>query len=748
VIFRYEREKWKAIVEEIVEVHKQGRPILVGTTTVEKSEKLGEMLKRRGIKYELLNAKPEYAAREAEIVAQAGRLGAVTIATNMAGRGTDIILGGNPEFLAWARLKNQYPTRLDVPPDVWKRTVEEIEAKEKMKEEGRRVAELGGLHIIGTERHDARRIDNQLRGRAGRQGDPGSSRFFLSLEDDLMRIFAGEWVAAILTRLGMEEGQSIESPMVSRRIEAAQKKIEERHFDIRKNLLEYDEVMDYQRRKVYSYRQEILDGANCRLRILGMLREQITLAVDRLMDDAYGAESFAEFAANRLGVEFDGADFTRSDFAEATRTAKDKAARQATTLIQEALDENLNPDVDPKEWNWEALAKFVSTRWGLKTTGRELKQIGRDGLVEHLLPQVEEAIEKVDLADGAAMLEPDYGRQSVCAWARQKFGLTVRPEELADKDPEEIKDLLWERTQALYTQKDIEFPVQVALANFMSDRPLPGGGQRYNREGLYQWAKERFADAAHLFSEDAFRTHSRSQLRELLLEASRKCYPADGYQRIAAALDRHFADADVLREAKAAELAAWARDALRLTVDAAALTGQDRAGAEQVLANAFDDRYRPEMRGMERWLLLDRLDYDWKDHLYAMDHLRSGIGLVGYAQVDPKTEYKREGMKLFDKMWEDVQAKVTDYIFRMEEVAQYSADARWQISATVHEQAPRGLPTSDGMRAQQDAAIAGSQQSDKKIEPIRNRGQRVGRNDPCPCGSGKKYKNCCMRTAV
>ena len=182
VIFRTEKEKWKAVVEEIVEIHKAGRPILIGTTDVDKSVKLSELLKRRGIKHELLNAKPEHAAREAEIVAQAGRIGAVTIATNMAGRGTDIILGGNPETLAWAKLKDKYATRLDVPEDEWKKTVDDIEAKEKMKEEGRKVAEMGGLHIVGTERHEARRIDNQLRGRAGRQGDPGSSRFYLSLK--------------------------------------------------------------------------------------------------------------------------------------------------------------------------------------------------------------------------------------------------------------------------------------------------------------------------------------------------------------------------------------------------------------------------------------------------------------------------------------------------------------------------------------------------------------------------------------
>src|SRR4051794_31426062 len=185
VIFRTAKEKWKASVDEVLEVNKTGRPILIGTTDVEQSLVLSEMLKRRGIKHELLNALPEHAARESEIVAQAGRIGAVTIATNMAGRGTDIILGGNPETMAWAKLKNKYASRLAVPEEEWKQTVDEIEQKEQMKGEGRRVVEMGGLHIIGTKRHAARRIDNQLRGRAGRQGDPGSSRFYLSLDDDL-----------------------------------------------------------------------------------------------------------------------------------------------------------------------------------------------------------------------------------------------------------------------------------------------------------------------------------------------------------------------------------------------------------------------------------------------------------------------------------------------------------------------------------------------------------------------------------
>src|SRR5580692_746265 len=238
------------------------------------------MLKRRGIKHELLNALPEHAAREAEIVAQAGRIGSVTIATNMAGRGTDIILGGNPETLAWARLKDKYATRLDVPDEVWKATVSEIRSKEGMEEERDVVAALGGLHIVGTERHDSRRIDNQLRGRAGRQGDPGSSRFFLSLQDDLLRIFGGDRMQNLMLRLGMEEDVPIESNLITKRIAAAQKAVEAQNFESRKHLLEYDDVMNKQRKAVYSMRRGLLEGVDQKARVMEMTSGVIAAAVE------------------------------------------------------------------------------------------------------------------------------------------------------------------------------------------------------------------------------------------------------------------------------------------------------------------------------------------------------------------------------------------------------------------------------------------------------------------------------------
>jgi len=561
-----------------------------------------------------------------------------------------------------------------------------------------------------------------------------------------MRIFAGEWVANILTRLGMEEGQAIESGMVSRRIEGAQKKVEERNFDIRKNLLEYDEVMDHQRKRVYGYRQEILEGGNCKIRVLDMLDDQVNLAIDRFMDEDYGPGGFAQFAANRLGVEFDAADFARSTFAEAERAARDKASRMIQTQISESLEENLGAD-DEKEWNWKALSHQVNTRYGLSTNDRQLKQMGRDDVSGFLIEQAEKAVAEIDLTGGRMFLEPDWGLRSIGDWARLKFQIKLAVEDLSGKSSDEIKELLHGKVMELYRQKEIEFPVKVGMARFMADRQqAAAGGQRYDREGLYQWSRQRFPGAVDAISEEDFRTQSRARLQEELLKISREYFPKLGHLQIDEKLEEAFRGTDLSEPDDAKELADWARAELSAEVPKAALTGVTQNVARQALWNAFDDRYRPEMRAMERSLVLSQLDASWKNHLYTMDHLRSTVGLRGYAQEDPKTVYKREGMKEFDQMWETVQDKITDTVFRMEEEEAFQ-ESVWSIGATIHETAPKHSVQANGenIRDQQEAAIAGSQRSGKKLEPIRNRGERVGRNDPCPCGSGKKYKNCHMR---
>ena len=344
VVYRTEKEKFAAIVEEIKDCHQRGQPVLVGTISIEKSEKIAGMLSRNGIKHNVLNAKQH--EREAEIVAQAGRKGAVTIATNMAGRGTDILLGGNADFMF-----KQVLYREEQLPEERKLAVyEEIRADcEKNKQE---VVALGGLHILGTERHESRRIDNQLRGRAGRQGDPGSSRFYLSLEDDLMRIFASERVSQLMLKLGMEEGIPIEHGMVTRAIANAQKKVEAHNFEIRKQLLEYDDVMNKQREVIYQHRRAVLSGEN-------------------LSDDL----------------------------------------RQMTgNLVESALNVYCPAEQYPEEWDMKGLTEMMQGQFGLDITqgkqdsGESLRDIGRDALPEDLKAQVRDAYDRKEKELGPELM--------------------------------------------------------------------------------------------------------------------------------------------------------------------------------------------------------------------------------------------------------------------------------------------------------------------------------------------------------
>jgi preprotein translocase subunit SecA len=728
VIYRTEKEKWTAVADEVERVHRwdslalsdgswrvgrilgenettiefedketrskesiprktvrdlqhRGCPVLVGTVSIEKSELLSSLLEARGIDHQVLNAK--HHKREAEIIAQAGRRDAVTIATNMAGRGTDIILGGNPDTLAWARLQEKYPTRLDVPKEEWDTLVREISDRENMKVEGDEVRGMGGLHIIGTERHEARRIDLQLRGRCGRQGDPGSSRFFLSLEDDLMRIFAGEWVKNVLTRLGMQDGEAIESRMVTRRVEAAQKKVEERNFDVRKNLLEYDEVMDEQRKRVYGFRQKILDGSDCRELILDMIDRQIDQNVGSFLDKDYGPQTYATWAAGQLACELDAADFRGLNPEEAERLATDQAIRQSETQIFEAVEENIPDGEDEGEWNWGALATFANARWKTRLTDRDLKKIGRQNVVEYLQGAVREAIAKIDLAEGGKFLAHDFGLRSACGWTEWRFGESLAPADVENAvqtglDPKQFRELVKRKAHEVYGRREIEYPVLAGLSHFI--RPQADGSRALDRDGLLAWARERFDP--DLTPAD-LETNDLDQLRRVLSDASRR---------------RH----------------------------------------------ARSDDPRDEMKRMERAVLLQFLDNAWKDHLLAMDHLRSSVGLRGYAQVDPKVEYKREGMRTFDLMWKGIDERVTDIVYRIEQVEDDALRSTWKETAAIHAAAPSAtLPEPPAA----DASAAEPSNPDDHVEPIRNLAGKVGRNDPCPCGSGKKFKNCCGRSS-
>ena len=344
VVYRTEPEKFRAVVEEIRELHQKGQPVLVGTISIEKSERLSGLLKKAGVKHVVLNAK--YHEKEAEIVAQAGRKGAVTIATNMAGRGTDIVLGGNAEFLARERLRKRKVNLAELTREQWESALGDVEQEFQQGRE--QVIAAGGLHILGTERHESRRIDNQLRGRSGRQGDVGSSRFYLSLEDDLMRIFASEKVSGIMQRLGMEEDVPIESRLISKRIESAQKQVEAHNFSIRKHLLEYDDVMNQQRKTIYGLREQFLGKTDQKEYLL------------QLSEDVVGG----------------------------------------------FIDGYCDADSDPEEWDGEGLRKAVAQQFGLDLRHENVRveELNREELLQAICARAKEKYQRKDQEIGSPQM--------------------------------------------------------------------------------------------------------------------------------------------------------------------------------------------------------------------------------------------------------------------------------------------------------------------------------------------------------
>jgi len=468
LIYKTGREKFNAVIEDIRERHAAGQPVLVGTISIEDSETLASLLKKRGVPHNVLNAK--HHEKEAEIVAQAGRKGSVTIATNMAGRGTDIVLGGNPEMLARRESEGggdeqAYAAALE--------KYRGVCAAEKQE-----VLDLGGLYILGTERHESRRIDNQLRGRSGRQGDPGESRFYLSLDDDLLRIFGSHRVAFVMDKLRVPENEPIEHGLISKAIENAQRKVEAHNFDIRKHLLEYDDVMNRQREVIYSQRRSVLGGEEIRATFVSIVDEQLGDMIDTFC-----------------------------------------------------------PDKNPQDWNWQAL------------------------------------------------------------------------------------------------QEDF-----MALFNFSAE--LPDVESNLSAEGLEE------------------------SLREQVL------------QRF---------------DAKEAD-------------------------------------FTPSvMEQMLKFLLLQSIDSQWKDHLLSIDHLKEGIGLRGYGQKNPKEEYKREAYGLFMEMMGRIRQEVVNKTFRVQL-------AREEDVERLEE---------ERRRQQINLNQVGGGVEPGAKQPLKRDDDKVGRNDPCPCGSGKKYKKCC-----
>lgn len=735
-------EKQVVKKSDITEIGRRGRPVLIGTVSIEKSEQLGAHLERRGIPHEVLNAK--HHKREAEIISQAGRLGGVTIATNMAGRGTDIILGGNPETLAWARLQDKYATRLDVPHDEWEALIKEIDEKEQMSVAGKTVREIGGLYVIGTERHESRRIDLQLRGRCGRQGDPGSSRFYLSLEDDLMRIFAGDWVRGMMSKLGMGEGEAIENTFVSRRITAAQKKVEERNFEIRKNLLEYDEVMDQQRKRIYSYRQQILDGVSCREMVLEQIQQQIEHYVNMYTDPMFGAEAYTKWVSKKLSCDLEPRDFRNLDPGTAAAYAIDAAERSAETQIIDAIEENLPIDEPQEDWNWNALSKWINTRYGTNYSVNDLKKIPRPEIDEKLIERVFHRLSESDLSEGDTLLSADYGLKMLVGWMKNKFGIELDIEDLRSREAPDIQDELIGVAGKAYRRKECEYPVLAGITRF--GRVVEQNQYQLDKESLLAWAKSRFDSA---LTDDELSVETLNEVKEKLTNVSETHYGL-GTEAQAAAMTKvkeFFGSVDPNTAAKYVagnngaldSLSEWFKQSLACDILPETIGEMDEEQLQRRVHQAVDDRYHPEIRRMERQVLLSIVDGSWKDHLLAMDHLRSAISLKGYAQMDPKVEYKREGMRMYGDMWFAIGEKMTDLIFRMEALDEGFVASTWHETNASHS-APPSVVEEKQIEDLKAADQAG--ETERKPEPIRNTDEKVGRNDPCPCGSGKKYKAC------
>ena len=503
--------------------------------------------------------------------------------------------------------------------------------------------------------------------------------------------------------------------------------------------------MDEQRKRVYGYRQAILEDTNCKRLIVDMIDEQVQDNLSTILQPQYGTETFAAWASNQLSTPLEARDFRDLDFSSADELAKEEAERAAETQVLDAIEENLPEDEDSRDWNWAALAKIANTRWGLNLRDRDLVKAGRDHVAELLIDRAREAVNKVDLSDGAAFLKSDFSHRTACAWVHHKFGIEIQPEDIQDLERAQVMDLVRQRAIDAYEEKESEYPVMAGMYRFSTRSS--GGQPRVDRQALVQWAQQRFGVEISL---DDLKSKQREEIHRLLLELSQahQKQASEVIEAVEARLDKIFAgsrdSSDRAGEAGGngaiSSLSDWLEQTLDVEISADEISKLQRDELHEKLLAAVEDHYRPEIRRMERQLVLQLVDSAWKDHLLAMDHLRSAVGLVGYAQVDPKVEYKREGRKLFEQMWTSMGQRVTDLIFKMEQLDEGFVGSTWVETAAVHEAAP----STSEMAQQQEEGVQSSD-GEQKIETIRNRSGRVGRNDPCPCGSGKKYKNCCLK---
>ncbi len=718
VVFLSAKDKWSQITDEIKAFHDVGRPILVGTTSVEKSESLSKLLTgKHQVQHEVLNAKQH--EREAHIVENAGQMGAVMIATNMAGRGTDIKLGKitrESQLDHWLRrgicprtvtvestvdqlregvYRKMAPKELNIPKrdaevmpfaDLelqllrhWAGRYTWMEAKhvaaasadelrEALDENGRflihrlrwfdTIEDMGGLHVIGTERHEARRIDNQLRGRSGRQGDKGSSRFFVSLEDDLMKMFAGETTMKILARLGMKEGDAIEHPMLTKSVERAQRKVEERNFQYRKQVLEYDEVMEHQRRAFYGLRQRVLEGRDVKGLIFDFIKDTVDDAVGTYLDPEYPAQCAAEYAKAKLDCSIAPERLRGREVNEMERIILDDAAHEARQTVELTLGEYMPMEGSEVSVDFDSagLIGWARTRFGVELDAADLRTGGaqerarvKDMLVHAAVAQIETA----DLSGLSRYVEPQYGAKEFAAWLKDKLTIDVHPEEidLVRKKQQDtgvtVTDMVMTKVEELYKKREIEYPVDFALhvTTLMARQSFQEAAMH-----LVAWANARYKMG---WDAGVFKKTPDVVRAELLAESTKFVAEDRLNKEIEAAL----------KLATDEQLEVHLRERFNAPMPESMkyLEGEERNNA---IRARVENILRPELLQFERGILLDTLDTAWKDHLYAMDQLRDSISFRAFSQQDPRIEYKKEGSHLFKGMLESVRSRITEFVFK------------------------------------------------------------------------------------
>jgi preprotein translocase subunit SecA len=683
VIYKSVKEKFNAITEEINEISGAGRPVLVGTISIEKSEALSNSLtKRFGIEHEVLNAKQH--AREAQIVAKAGQQyrgrdgkmrGNVTIATNMAGRGTDIVLGES-------------------------------------------VAGLGGLHVLGTERHEARRIDNQLRGRCGRQGDPGSSQFFLSFDDDLMRLFAPEWTVKALSWIGWEEGQPIYHGRISKGIEKAQKKVEDRNFEARKSLLEYDEVMDFQRNIFYSRRREVIKGKGLKAIIEDMINSTIATNCATILAGDYPVKCIIEWARTNFGVDLRPGDVSGAKADEIEQMIKGQAKDSVANEIGLSLGEYLEDYSDVSTWDIQGLCKWAMSAFKVSLSPSKVKYMSPEEIEQQLSEAAAQQVDKKDCSQIAEFLRDDFAAKTFVDWARAKFGIRMDLDEIKNAKADQVEELLKEKASQKYRQREIEYPVEFAMNMVYG----PQGANVYGFEMLAEWANKKYR--AGLTTQELQNTKPNALYKRLLELSS-------GYND--GQLEKEVGEQ--VSRLNIEELRDWANDRFEAGLSEDELTQED--DLQERLGEIGREYLRRELSDLERYVLLQVYDGAWKDHLYAMDHLKDSIWMRSMAEKDPKTEYKREGYRMFNEMLDAVEDRVTDVIFKVRLEAGAQTRSVYQVSRAAHDEVGQFA------MAERQRAAAQTPQGEQTVKKIQLETPKVGRNDPCPCGSGKKYKKCC-----